>query len=294
MISIIIILKNDRRIEKLLYELKSISKPTRTEVVVVDASEGKLNDIKVKFRYARWIYFDNSLKKKYSYSEQRNIGIRAAEGNIIVFIDSDCTLTHNWLVELLKPFEDKEQVVSGIVKSPKGKSIYDRQWDSRKNKYIYECGAVNLALTRSVINKVGFFDENLEAGEDLDYCWRIIDNGFRIKNNQNAIVYHDWGNLRNDIVRAFQYGKAKTRLYRKHFLHRWKNLFGRDKALVIYPTFILFLPLTYFFHFYPLLILIPILINFKKYPIKNTLLALVKAAGILKELFYPSKYSKLF
>ncbi len=46
MISIIIIVKSDRGIENTLKKLVKIPKPEKTEILVVDVSEGNLYDIK--------------------------------------------------------------------------------------------------------------------------------------------------------------------------------------------------------------------------------------------------------
>lgn len=62
--------------------------------------------------------YSNKANKKYTYSEQRNLGLKKAEGEIIVFIDSDCIPTKNWLIELVKPIRgEEENIVVGFVKS---------------------------------------------------------------------------------------------------------------------------------------------------------------------------------
>jgi hypothetical protein len=45
MISIIIAVKNDIRIDKTLEELVKIPRPEKTEILVIDASEGNLDEI---------------------------------------------------------------------------------------------------------------------------------------------------------------------------------------------------------------------------------------------------------
>src|SRR3989344_6308368 len=116
MISVVIIVKNDRRIEKCISKLNEISKPEKTELIVIDASEGRLDDIKEKFANVRWIYFHNKTNKKITIPEQRNLGIKSANGNIIVFIDADCIPEKNWLVNLVKPIKfEGENIVAGYI-----------------------------------------------------------------------------------------------------------------------------------------------------------------------------------
>ena len=58
----------------------------KTEILVVDASEGNLYDIKKESPSVRWIYFHNKKNKKIKTPGQRNLGLKKAKGNIITFI----------------------------------------------------------------------------------------------------------------------------------------------------------------------------------------------------------------
>ena len=86
-----------------------------------------------------------------------------------------------------------------------------------------------------------FFDEKFNYGSDMDFTWRTIGLGYKIRYNEDAIIYHDWRNLQQEIKRGFRYGEGRTRLYKKH-PHRWKNLFGYDITILIYPLYIIFPP----------------------------------------------------
>jgi GT2 family glycosyltransferase len=296
MISIIIIVKNDRRIDNTLKKLFKIPKPEKTEILVIDASEGNLDDIKNMFPSVRWIYYHNKKSKEITIPEQRNLGLKKAQGDIIAFIDADCVPDNNWLIELAKSINNEEKIiVAGSVKSIGKKTLWD-VGQERKNskKYLVEAGTGNMAFKKGIIKKVGFFDEKFSCGEDIDFSWRATDLGYKIRYNKDAIIYHDWGNLKQEIKRAFGYGEARVRLYKKH-PHRWKNLFGYQADTIIYPLFILLLPFTLIIPYYPLLLLIPLLRNIillrniKKEPFKKLLFDLIHGLGILKALIFPKK-----
>lgn len=296
MISINIIVKNDRRIERLLNKLNEIPKPEKTEIIVIDASKKEtLLDIKKKFPKVRWIYFNNT-NKKYTFAQQRNTGLRSSKGDIIVFIDSDCIPTKYWLIKLVNPIlKENEDVVAGFVKSIGGGSINDITWIKRRNKnYLSECTTINLAFKKELLEKIGYFDEYFDGGgEDTDFSWRIISNNYKIRYNKNAIIYHDWGNIKKEMRRAIRRGETAVRLYRR-YPERWKNLFSNYIDVLIYPIYIIFLPVAFFWPPYLLFLLIPLTRNLltkslRKYSIQKIFLDLVRGLGVLKELFFPSK-----
>ena len=55
---------------------------------------------------------------------------------------------------------------------------------------------------------------------------------------------------------------------------------------LLYPLYIIFLPLTFLWPYYPLLILAPIIKNIKRQPLKVVFINLIFGFGILKELFF--------
>ena len=123
--------------------------------------------------------------------------------------------------------------------------------------YLGEGPTINLAdLAASPLDTAGEFDESFEYGSDIDYTWRIIRSGVRIRFVPEAVVVHDWGSRRRQIRRSYRYGKARVRLHRK-FHTTPGELVRSDPVLVAYPVFLLGLPLTLAFPAYPLFLLIP-------------------------------------
>ena len=117
------------------------------------------------------------------------------------------------------------------------------------------CARPQHSISHSAV-KVGGFDENFAYGSDMDFCWRLTDVGYRIRCVPDAIVEHDWGTPRRNRRRSYMYGKARAHLYLKHRGQR-KHMPRNDPMCVVYPLFLLGLPLTLIFPFYPLLLLIP-------------------------------------
>jgi hypothetical protein len=79
------------------------------------------------------------------------------------------------------------------------------------------------------------------------------------------------------------YGKARTRLYRKHRA-RIRHIIRKDPVVVVYPAFLIGLPLTLIFPFYPALLLIPAWRNRSHGPLRVLVDHLLYGAGVLAEL----------
>lgn len=300
MISIIIIVKNDASILFLLKKLLQIKKPEKTEIIVVDASEGNLDDIKNRFPKIRWIYFHNKTSKRITIPEQRNLGIKNAKGDIIAFIDAGCDPKNDWLIELIKPLRrDNEMFVTGLVTSKQNKQLHSRNWEKRKNAiYLNECGTANTAFKKEIFNLGIRFDETFDYGSDTEFSWRVVKKGYKIRYNPKAIVYLNWGGINEEKKRAFKYGQARVRLYKKHLDQIWKLFKYNEDLFTIYSLIFFFyvisvIPITLIYWYYPLFILIPIVKNLDKEIFKKLTFDFYWALGVLKELFFSSnKQSK--
>ena len=123
----------------------------------------------------------------------RNVGARAATGEILAFIDSDCTASTGWLSELLPAFaDDRMAAVGGQVDGMCTESVVDRyeavmsslSLGGRERSgstgddtfYLPSC---NLLVRRALFAGVGGFEGSMHVGEDVDLTWRLRDQGFR-------------------------------------------------------------------------------------------------------------------
>lgn len=284
-ISVVIINKNDRGIADTLTALRKVRSPQPFEVVVIDASEGKLDDIAAQFPEVRWIAFASRTGRRFTIPEQRNTGVDEAQGDIVAFTDANCVPNEDWLELLVAPIlEEGEEMVAGSTVSRGGSTIYDQDHDHRRGqKYIRECPTINLAFRRETYAKIGGFDERFDYGSDVDFSWRANDLGIKVRYVPEAIIAHDWGTPKEDAKRSYRYGVARARLYKKH-PKRWRQLFTHDITTVIYPLYILGLPLTIWFWPYPLLILIPFVKNINQKPVKVLKKHLIYGVGVLREL----------
>lgn len=282
-VSIVIISKNENSLAESLVALKELETALSYEVVVVDASTSRMATLRARHPEVRWIDFNAEPvgRKTVTIPEQRNLGVAAAKADVIVFIDAGCTPVPGWLDRLVDPlFQGTEAVTVGSFHSER-KSAYDATVFT--NGYVYEAPTLNMAFTREAFDKAGGFDEAFSYCSDTDYCWRLNDAGIRIWMVADADIMVDWGGGRRQVRRAWLYGAGRARLYRKH-PGRLSSLPRRDPVLVVYPLFLLGLPLAAVVPAYPLLLLVPLWRGRRSYPLRTIADHLAYGAGALAYL----------
>jgi GT2 family glycosyltransferase len=286
--SIVIIVKNDRGIATTLAALKPlVSKRKNVETIVIDASHpATLYDIQLDFPWVKWLEFVNTTDKRITIPEQRNMGIKQATGDVIAFLDSDCQPGKSWFKTLEKAFTTEGlNAVTGPITSLGEATAHDTGYATwQDGQVIPECGAANLAIRAKVLRKLGGFDNNMTYGEDVDLTWRLREAGYQLICKKAMSIGFYWGETKLERKRAFRYGTSRATLYKKH-PSNWRNLLGQDINVVIYPLFIIGLPLTIWFPYYPLLILVPLARNLRSHPFQTTGLHLLYACGVIKGIF---------
>jgi glycosyltransferase involved in cell wall biosynthesis len=118
--SLIIATKGRREPLSALLESAGGGLPADGEVIVVDGDPERSAETVVSALGARF----PALTMKYIASDpgaalQRNVGIDAASGDIVVFLDDDCTFEPGLFEALLTAYEDPEVVgVTGWIEQP--------------------------------------------------------------------------------------------------------------------------------------------------------------------------------
>jgi glycosyltransferase involved in cell wall biosynthesis len=273
MISIVIISKDEPGLEgtvrDVIYQAKGLA--DSSEVIIVDASDGRLDHIRLSHpTEVLWVQFKQPPGVRISIPHQRNAGVRAARGEIIVFTDAGCQPESGWLTRLVAPLlEEEEDIAAGLTLSVRGSTgLYDHgSRQALTSRYLTECATINLAFRREAFEAVGGFDQGFAYGSDIDFTWRLTDAGYRIRSVPDAVIRHDWGGRRRQLRRSYLYGKARMRLLRKH-RRRLRRVLHDDPMVIAYPAFLvglpfalslllLGLPSSFLIPLYPALLLVP-------------------------------------
>ena len=258
-VSLVVVSKDEPSLADTLDAVEKLMGDPLDEVVVVDASQGRLDWIRAAHPFVAWYDYEQPEGVKVTIAHQRNIGVTRALGDVVVFVDSGCIPQSNWLDRLLAPIVDEgESITCGPAKA-QGRTVYsgDHWWGHTAEQYVPAAPTINLAFRREVFDAVDGFDESFAAGEDIDFTWRLCDHGYRLRWVADAVVEHEWGDARRQLRRSFAYGVGWARLFRKH-PQRLRAAPRECPVAIVYPIFLIGLPLSLKYRAYPLLLLLPL------------------------------------
>ena len=144
----------------------------------------------------------------------RNIGVDAAAGEVIAFIDDDAVPRNTWLAQLVACYADPAIGAAGgfvwdavedrmqwrictcsreghaRTDAPPPPDVYQGR---RADPFLYLSGC-NMSVRRDLLVQCGGFDDTLSSiYEDVDVCRWIIDAGLRIAVRPDALVDHSYG-----------------------------------------------------------------------------------------------------
>jgi GT2 family glycosyltransferase len=191
--SIILPTCNSRLIHKILEALRhQIHDPAEAEIVVVGADEPGLvvEDHLVRFIPAG---------EEANGAVCRHIGLHAAQGDILLFLDHDCLPASDWIERHLERQRLGEPVVGGAVTFGAGHYL---QWADNVSAYhdllpFTPAGprpylsAANLSLRRAVVEAAGEMEPQLVRAHDLEWTARFRARGYTLYFEPRAIVFHD-------------------------------------------------------------------------------------------------------
>ena len=233
-VSIIIPVKNAEKTLPLLLDslMNQTYKPYEV-IVVDDGSTDKSPQIAKK--YGVKILYTNGTKGP-NYA--RNLGVKHAQGEIIVFTDADCVPKDDWIENIVKEFNSNNEIVavSGSTYAYNKDNFWSRFLENSiltpTPKYFKKIilsedfkpptivATCNFAVRREVFQKIGLFDPSFKyyGSDDMDFVYRILKKrAGKIICSPEPIVFHVHRTSPIKILRRyFQYGMGFSLFKKKH------------------------------------------------------------------------------
>lgn len=199
------------------------------EVIVVnDGGNNKASAIVNRYK--------NKLSLRYFYQNNngpaaaRNLGIRMAEGEIILFLDDDSLPTSNWFESTVNAWNKYPHYdgIGGYTTYDMAENIYCRvnshffNWylrqytDDQQHPFLVTC---NAGYKKSMLNRVNNFDETFKkpSGEDRDLNIKIAKVGGKLRIEKDILVYHDRDlTFKSTVKKHYNYGKAAYNIYTRY------------------------------------------------------------------------------
>ena len=185
-------------------------------------------------------YFVNTKKLA---SAARNIGVQNARGEAVLIVDGHCIIDNN---DMLRNVSDAfERTGADCLGRPQPLEMTNAtslQWaiaaarrsplGHHPDSFIYSgeaqfspASSVAVAYRKSVFEKVGIFDENFDAAEDVEFNTRCDAAGLKCYFEPAiAVRYVPRSTLKALGDQMERYGRGRVRLWRKHrHTFSWKS-----------------------------------------------------------------------
>jgi len=166
----------------------------------------------------------------------RNLALKEARGQYVLFTDADCRAAPDWIDRLAARLDEGHRMVGGAFDFPT-----DNYWVTGDNMAILNdlsretpggrvemrVGGGNMGLWKDALEAIGGFDETFRGGQDNDVAIKLLKAGHSIWFEPAAVVEHLHPGGSAEMLRkhATTYGKAAVALILRHpDYYGWKRI----------------------------------------------------------------------
>jgi glycosyltransferase involved in cell wall biosynthesis len=193
------------------------------EIVVVDDGSTDTTSSIAKIFDVHYVFQPNQ-----GPATARNNGARMAQGDFILFTDSDCLPEYIWIEEMVRPFVDPEVVaVKGAYRTRQrelaarfAQAEFEDRYDLLEQSLSIDMiDTYSAAFRKNVFLQVGGFDQGFPVAdnEDTELSYRLAAAGHKLVFNSKARVYHVHPNtLMNYLELKFRRGYWRMVVYSRY------------------------------------------------------------------------------
>ena len=173
----------------------------------------------------------------------RNNGAKIAEGEYLLFLDSDVILSAGYLKSAIKEFEEKDLGIAITQIIPLSDKNVDKVLHRFANFFMkrtesikpHGAGCYGILTTKVLHEDAQGFDESLDFGEDSDYIERIGKNTtFKVLRNPRLLV--STRRLEKEGIKDLAFKYTKSTIYdfrgKKISAEELDYEFGHDKEII--------------------------------------------------------------
>ena len=193
-VSVIIPARNEAAfIGKCLASLSNLDYPSELYEIIVADNGSSDHTVLIAAKYNAMVV---ELPDKTTISAVRNGGAAAASGDILVFLDADCTVKPDWLAQAERYFDRTDVACFGSSPViPDEATWVERTWylARKSHELVFEKEwqeSTNMFIPREIFEKAGGFDERLATCEDVDLSYRLRNFGKILSDSRIVAVHH--------------------------------------------------------------------------------------------------------
>lgn len=166
----------------------------------------------------------------------RNTGLARCSGELVGFLDAHCVPEKNWVRLMAEEFRQPQLggcqgYIENKAVNPRVQKYLDKTRalsnerviedtvSGKRNIYPWILSG-NCMYRRAALNDAGFFNEDLEACEDVDLSWRVVLRGYQLGYVPSArLIHYNCDSWPRFLSKGLRYGRGAAALasvYKPH------------------------------------------------------------------------------
>ncbi len=202
---------------------RTIEKPD--QVVVVNGGDERSDIIVRQYQNIPGIQVELVKTENKNLATSRNVGLPHCTGDIVAMTDDDAEVFPDWVSQMKRVHDEHPEaggVGGAVLGADSDKSLLSRISDVAtfssppQPAYVRTIAGVNVSYKQEALQAVGFQDETLFRGEDVDFNWRLKKLGYEIYYHPDIkVLHHHRPNLKQFAHQFYMYGRAYYLVRRK-------------------------------------------------------------------------------